>query len=796
MVLDFKTLRTVKIIDLKIPGLRIISKIGEGGMSVVYLAEQVSLKREVAVKVMKLEVANNELDVQRFKHEAKTIAHLDHPNIINIYNIGQTSNGEVYFTMPYLNHGDFSNYILEDEQEFIQLLQSVCDGLAYAHDRGIVHRDIKPENLLFDKFGNVRIADFGIAISKDGTRMTKEHQIVGSAQYMSPEQARSLKVDVHTDIYSLGIVIYERLTGRVPFDSDESISILVNHVSMEPPKLSTKMRHWQPLIDKCLAKSPGHRFQSMAELKSALGKIPVNSLQRTNSSIQNALAHDIGKHLKWFAPSLLSLLLIAVYLFNKEKPSVSTNTVKVVQAVEQDQEVSPKITEQIKITAPIETSEPLVSEETIQQNEGDTNQNSGQNSENIIANSFENIAQEESLAELEQQAEPANIPISDITSDTTEAEDKEIDTESLLVMAFQNIEDYQLSKPAKNNATDQLLQVLSTQPENSKALEGIEIIGKKYFSLIGSAIRKTDFNTALKHARSLTVFNQKTNNLNSQADKQIKTLLQDIKKIDISPDSITAEQVMTLSRVAKVLAPNNEIIAELKLKAAAKTKPQKGNKLLDEMGVEVILVNNNLAAGIHEVTVELYTEFASATRRPPARCRHKGGMVNSFFNTKTWAKPYFAQTPEHPVVCVSYEDATAYVTWLSRKSGSKYRLPTKQEWLMLAAVENNTFQACKTANLTGQEAIKLRNKEDKYGCDDKFRNTAPVGSFENNNLGLYDVQGNVSEWIDCESKPCKKPTAMGSSWYSGKQSNLLDKSEKLKPTTGYSYVGFRLVRDL
>ncbi len=112
MVLDFKTLRTVKLIDLKIPGLKIISKIGEGGMSVVYLAEQISLKREVAVKVMKLDVAKNELDVQRFKHEAKTIAHLDHPNIINIYNIGQTSKGEIYFTMPYLNHGDFSNYIL------------------------------------------------------------------------------------------------------------------------------------------------------------------------------------------------------------------------------------------------------------------------------------------------------------------------------------------------------------------------------------------------------------------------------------------------------------------------------------------------------------------------------------------------------------------------------------------------------------------------------------------------------------------------------------------------------------
>ncbi len=676
--------------------------------------------------------------------------------------------------------------------------------MAYAHDRGIVHRDIKPENLLFDKFGNVRIADFGIAISKDGSRMTKEHQIVGSAQYMSPEQARSLKVDVHTDIYSLGIVIYERLTGRVPFDSEESISILVSHVSIEPPRLSSKMRHWQPLIDKCLAKSPEQRFQTMTELKIALEKIPVNTLQRTNSSIQSALAHDIGKHLKWFAPSLLSLLLIAVYLFNKEKPPVNINTVRVVQASETNQVKQPIQAGEINKTAPIneeELEEPPISEEDRQQDVVGVEQSSNKDLDNIAVDSFESTVEESPpLVEPEQQIEVTGYSSqtqevkNQIESESSETEPT-IDTEALLILAYQNIKDYQLSKPAKNNATDQLLMVLSSQPDNSKALEGIEIIGKKYFNLIDSAILKADFNTALKHARSLNIFNQKTN-LNPQAKKQVKTLVQNIKNTDLSQDSITAEQVLTLSRVVKVLAPNNEFVDKLKLQASAKTAPKKGDKLLDEMGVEVILISSDLAAGIHEVTVELYTQFASDTNRAPAKCRHKGGMVNSFFNTKTWDKPYFTQSPKHPVVCVSYEDATAYSKWLSEKTDSSYRLPNKQEWLLLAAVDVNTFQACKTANVTGQEAIKLRNKEAKYSCNDNFKNTAPVESFEQNNLGLYDIQGNVSEWINCEFKPCNKPTAMGSSWYSGKQSNLLDKSEKLKPATGYSYVGFRLVRDL
>ena len=770
--MDFKTLRTVKLIDLKIPGLRIISKIGEGGMSVVYLAEQKSLNREVAVKVMKLEISNNDLDVQRFKHEAKTIAHLDHPNIINIYNIGQTSKGEIFFTMPYLNHGDFSNYILEDEQEFILLLKSICEGLGYAHDRGIVHRDIKPENLLFDKFGNVRIADFGIAISKDGTRMTKEHQIVGSAQYMSPEQARSLKVDVHTDIYSLGIVIYERLTGRVPFDSDESISILVNHVSMEPPKLPPKMRHWQPLIDKCLAKSADDRYQSMGELKVALDKVPVNGLQRTNSSIKSALAHDIGKHLRWFAPSLIILLFVAAYLYNNKQDATNFNTVKVVESIKHDSLKEPR----------------EVADKSEEYTQKEPSKNSGPElkSQNVVG--LDKIT----VGGFENNTDKTYT----VQENTVRSNNTRLEIEQLLIKAFQNIDDYQLSKPADNNASDQLLSVLLLDPKNTKALNGIDNIKEKYLNLIKSSIKKLDFNAALRHARSLKVFNQKTKKLNISNNNYFTSILQTIKKTDISSNTISAEQVRTLSRIVKVFSPNHELLKVLMSQASSKLMPKIGDVLLDEMGVEVILINNSLAASIHEVTIENYTEFTSETNRVPAKCKHKGGMVSSFFNTKTWDKPYFDQTIDHPVVCVSYDDASAYAEWLSSKTENRYRIPTKKEWLLLATVEKNTFEACKTANVTGSEAIKLRNKEDKYSCNDQYKNTAPVASFAQNKLGLFDIQGNVSEWINCDSSPCKKPQVMGSSWYSGKQSNLLQFTENLKPATGYSYVGFRLVRDL
>lgn len=861
----------MKNIDIKISGLKILSKIGDGGMSVVYLAEQISLKRKVAVKVMRLEIAENELDVQRFKHEAKTIAHLDHPNIINIYNIGQTEKGEIFFTMPFLNHGDFSSYILENEEEFITLLKTICDGLSFAHDRGVVHRDIKPENLLFDKFGNVRIADFGIAISKDGTRMTKEHQIVGSAQYMSPEQARSLKVDIHSDIYSLGIVIYERLTGKVPFDSDESISILVNHVSMEPEKLPVKMRHWQKLIDKCLAKAPRDRFQSMVELKIALEKIPVNSLQRTNSSIQHVLTSDQGQHLKWFIPSLILLFVIAYFIYQptknvapneqliiqnnpitnplENKPIVSnvinngtnTNSTPTI-TIENSNEYTATITNDDTLLTPINNTEVDIENatiETIKDSSADTKENIADNKAITQANtppintndsatadpdvikitplqdfatandkSSGNLDQPDQDLSIEQikknlkrqqfgQATP-EIQIIQTTTDI-DAKEQPLSQEAikqLLDKAAVNIKIYQLSKPKSDNATDQLLQVLSSDPDNTEAQVGLITVGKKYFQLIDSAMNKYDFEKALNHVKSVKSFNQITNNINTKFDIQKASIISIARNLDLSSANITVEQVKILALLVQELSPNHVQIEKLEKLALLKSGPQVGDKLLDKQGIETILLTKKLAITTKEITLKDYKIFANETNRASSKCKHKGGGVGSLFSSKTWIKPHFTQKPNHPVVCVSHEDASAYGKWLSKKTQNRYRLPTQGEWLALAAIEMNTFEACKSANVAGSEASKIRNKEDNYSCSDNYKFTAPAASFSMNNLGIFDIQGNVSEWVNCKQSPCQEPTAMGSSWFHGKQSNKLNIQDKLKLNASYSHVGFRLIRDI
>ncbi len=870
--------KTIKNINIEIPGLKIISKIGDGGMSVVYLAEQVSLKRKVAVKVMRMEIAKNDLDIHRFKHEAKTIAQLDHPSIISIYNIGQTKKGEIYFTMPYLNHGDFSNYLLENEQEFINLLLPICDGLAFAHNRGVIHRDIKPENLLFDKFGNIVIADFGIAISREGSRMTKEHQIVGSAQYMSPEQARSLKVGAATDIYSLGIVIYERLTGKVPFDSDDSISILVNHVSMDVPRLPAKMRHWQELIDKCLAKSPKDRFSTMLELKEAIKNIPTNSLQRTSSSIQRVLSDEKGKHLKWFAPLLLLLMVFGLYkLFSNDQPEPSTianepanNTNQIAKQAATNKAITNNTdNDNINLQntqAETQTPDLATTNEIIAINETNpSEQSSSLTIDTITALTVEkdNIPEElepnqndlstesTTLTEIANTAndkiinpddftdvtlsETSSQTTPETTSETTLAEatladantendnkqttttndeqnltinnneeptqdsqesEKQKQIQTLLVQAADNIKHYKLSKPAKNNATDQLLSVLSLDKNNQDAKKGLETIGGKYYQLVLSALRKKDYNKALKYSLSFAQFNKKIKYSNKNLVTQKKSIIETIAKIKVGAQSFPASRVNTLIRIIKIYAPKHALIADFQQQAKNKLGPQVGETLTDDKGIETILVTRKLAAMTHEVTVEEYSEFAQATHIKASKCKHNGGSLSFSFSKKTWQKPFFPQTMQHPVVCVTVDDAQKYADWLSQETGNNYRLPNKKDWMMLAALNKNNYQACKTSNVAGIEAKKIRNKQENYNCNDGNKFTAAVESYAKNSLGLYDLQGNVSEWLACDTHPCPQPTAIGSSWFDGTKSTQINMPKKQKPALAFSSIGFRLVRDL
>ena len=199
----------------------LIDELGRGGMAIVYRARERQLDREVAVKVLPLSLAFDKDFVERFEREARTAAQLEHPNIIPIYRVGQ--NGRIsYFVMKLLRGQSLADLMASHDRvptdQIRRLLVEVAGALGYAAERGIVHRDVKPDNFIFDEFGSCVVTDFGIAKAASSKRLTGTGMSIGTPHYMSPEQARAQDLDGRSDIYSLGIVAYQCLTGKVPFD--------------------------------------------------------------------------------------------------------------------------------------------------------------------------------------------------------------------------------------------------------------------------------------------------------------------------------------------------------------------------------------------------------------------------------------------------------------------------------------------------------------------------------------------------------------------------------------------------
>ncbi|TCZ89042.1 bifunctional serine/threonine-protein kinase/formylglycine-generating enzyme family protein [Lysobacter sp. N42] len=256
----------------RVDGYQLIREVGRGGMSTVYLARQLALGREVALKVMAPQVLGDEISRRRFENEVRTIARLEHPHIVRIHELGRTRDGLPYYSMPHLARGhlggrDFTN----DEKGAVEMATALLSALEYAHSRGVVHRDVKPENVLFDDAGRPLLADFGIALRRGfGPRVTAAGLAVGSTAYMAPEQARGEEVDGRADLYSLGVVLWEMLAGRLPYEAQDALSMALMHARDPIPKLPAHLRHWQRFMNRALAKHADQRFQNAAEMRQAM----------------------------------------------------------------------------------------------------------------------------------------------------------------------------------------------------------------------------------------------------------------------------------------------------------------------------------------------------------------------------------------------------------------------------------------------------------------------------------------------------------------------------------------------
>lgn len=253
---------------------RIVRQIGRGGMADVYLARDLILDgEEVAVKVLRTNYQTDQIAIQRFQREARAMAELDHPNIVRISDIGE-EDGQQYLAMEYVNGLDLKRYIKENaplsNDVAVRIMGQILLAMRMAHTRGIVHRDLKPQNVLLTSNGVAKVTDFGIAVAFAETSLTQTNSMLGSVHYLSPEQARGGKATIQSDIYAMGIILFEMLTGRIPYDGDSAVTIALQHFQKPLPSVREENANVPQALEnvvlKATAKKLSERYKSVAEM--------------------------------------------------------------------------------------------------------------------------------------------------------------------------------------------------------------------------------------------------------------------------------------------------------------------------------------------------------------------------------------------------------------------------------------------------------------------------------------------------------------------------------------------------
>jgi serine/threonine-protein kinase len=306
---------------------RLEAKLGSGGMSTVYLGRDQTLDREVAVKVMHREMSEQADQLERFRQEARAVAKLSHPNVVAVIDAGEDG-GYPYIVFEYVEGETLKQRIARegalDPQEAIAYAIEIARGLSVAHARNMVHRDIKPQNVLIDSEGRAKLTDFGISRQLEQDGMTATGRVLGTTDYVAPEQAMGRAVDQRSDVYSLGVVLYEMLVGQVPFQADSQVGVAMKHVNEELPDVQRRRPEVSAavalVVERATAKDPGERYQHVGEMIDDLSTALEVEAARAGSTTGEATSvldavpppkRELSSRRRWSWAAILGLVLVA-----------------------------------------------------------------------------------------------------------------------------------------------------------------------------------------------------------------------------------------------------------------------------------------------------------------------------------------------------------------------------------------------------------------------------------------------------------------------------------------------------
>jgi serine/threonine-protein kinase PpkA len=749
----------------EIPGYRVLRRIGRGGMSHVYLGVQVSLDRQVAIKVMSPEALTDEVSKQRFEGEARTIAKLEHPCIVGIHEVGRTPQGLMYYVLPYLAKGHLGQRdFTSDEPRAIEVLKALLSALEYAHARGIVHRDVKAENVLFDNADRPLLTDFGIALSKrDTTRITTAGLALGSGGYMSPEQARGEAVDGRADLYSVGVLAHELITGRLPYLSSDPLALALMHAQDPIPRLPPEKKHWQPFIDRAMAKSPDNRFRNAQQMLTAL--MQVASKERPTGNTGKGVALPMPAH--WQRPLLLGALgVVGVAL--------------VVAAVMQWRARQDDAATDFYTGAPPAATTPATPVAT---------------PEPAPASTPPAPTPAPPTPEPEVAATPVPVPVPPVesppvatagvfatvtaTSAVTALDyDPAVPGAREISVARRQVKQNRLGTPPGDNAIESLLAARKLAPADP-AIPALadEIIGGIGKVIADAVAAGKDRNAEAAYGRAKK-FATETGRATGPAWTALRERLPPVlvARLEKATKGFDAAGIDAAKKLAVALEVPQDALEPAW--TAANNLPRPG-QVIEGEGPATVLVNNGgspLAFMRQEVSRGDYARFVNATRRGAAKCRNRLAPIT--LKKRNWSDPGFPQGENHPVVCVSYADAQAYAQWLSQRTGERYRLPTNAEWRRIASYR--VGDACRAGHID---------------CGSN-KGTAPASQGPASPLGLFGVQGNAREWLaDCAGG-CGRHLVAGVGWRDNARGIEPARASGFDADTGFDDVGIRLVREI